>query len=266
VSNESECRGAARSHRQLIFEDHFDGRELDRSKWLAYYLPHWSTLEAARACFRIAGSSLRLFIADDQAPWCPDHDGQMRVSNLQTGHFSGPIGSRCGQHRFRSDLTVCSEHPELRLFLPQYCRLEMRARARLNPWNLAALWLIGFEDQPDRSGEITIFEAFGQNISEGQARIGRGIKKIGDPKLTDEIDDSQLPISVEDWHVYAIEWTPFGVAFLVDGVMVTQTTQSPNYPMQVMLNFYDLPGDHLRSDARNAWFEVDYIKAYAGPS
>lgn len=246
----------------LIFADDFDGTELDHSKWFPHYLPHWSTLDASHARFEIAESKLRLFVDAEQQPWCPEHDGQVRVSNLQTGHFSGPVGSSTGQHRFRDNLTVRTAVEEKRLFLPHYCFLEMKARARLNPWNLAALWLIGFEDAPYRSGEITVFEAFGHNCSGTRSRIGRGVKQIRDPKLAVEVDNSELPIDLENWHVYAMHWTPAGVAFFVDGKLVSKTAQSPNYPMQLMLNFYDIPDFGLRENARDAWFEIDYIRAF----
>lgn len=246
----------------LIFEDDFDSPELDQGKWFPYYLPHWSALDTAAAQFRIADGALRLHIAEDQRPWCPEFDGKIKVSGLQTGHFSGPLGSNYGQHRFRADLKVRKNLPEFRLFVPQYCRLEMKARARLNLWNLAALWLIGFEDTPERSGEITLFEAFGDRTAPSACRIGRGVKKISDPALRDEIDDSVLPIDIEDWHVYAMDWTPSGIDFFVDDALVTATTQSPNYPMQLMLNFYDLTSSSERLVGQDAWFDIDYIRAY----
>lgn len=235
---------------------------MDLRKWYPGYLPHWSTPEAAAARYSLTDSILRLFIADDQTPWCPEFDGGVKVSNLQTGHGASRLGSHHGQHRFRDGLVVRTELPELRLFLPKYCRLEMKARAKLNPWNLAALWMIGFEDEPDRSGEITVFEAFGHNVATDKARIGRGIKKIGDPKLTDEVDEGALPINIEDWHLYSIDWSPGGVEFLVDNAVVTRTSQSPNYPLQLMLNFYDLPGEKGRSNKQDGWFDIDFIRAY----
>lgn len=246
----------------LIFEDDFDEDALDLGKWYPGYLPHWSDPTSAAARYAIRDSVLRLQIAEDQAPWCPEFDGPVKVSNLQTGHHAGALGSKDGQHRFHDRLVVRSVLPEMRLFLPHYGRLEMRARARLNPWNLAALWLIGFEDRPERSGEITVFEAFGHNVSPDGARIGRGIKKIRDPQLFDEVDEGYLPIDVKDWHSYAIDWSPSGVAFLVDDRVVTRTRQSPDYPMQLMLNLYDLPKGEDRGAGTDAWFDIDFIRAY----
>lgn len=138
----------------------------------------------------------------------------------------------------------------------------MRARARLNPWNLAALWLIGFEDKPEHSGEITVFEAFGHGVDRDGVKVGRGIKKIHDPQLTNELDDGRLPITVSDWHIYGMNWTPDRIEFLVDGDVVTVTHQSPAYPMQLMLNFYDLPSEHDRRNPIEGAFEIDYLRAW----
>jgi hypothetical protein len=245
----------------LLFQDEFDDPVLDATRWFPFYLPHWSSSRSP-AHYRIEDSTLRLSVGKDQSPWCPEFDPGVRVSNLQTGHWSGPLGSSAGQHRFAPDLVVREEVAALRLFLPLYCRLDMRARVRLNPWNLAALWLIGFEDEPGRSGEITVFEAFGHALSDATARIGMGIKQINDPHLVTEFDAPTLEIDARDWHVYTMDWRPEGIDFLVDGMLVKTTRQSPAYPMQIMLNLYDLPTDDVRTHAVEATFDVDYIRAW----
>ena len=169
------------SFSKLIFEDHFDSPKLNLEKWLPHYLPHWSNLDRSKASYKIEDNALRLFISDEQAPWCPEYDGDIKVSGLQTGHYSNEVGSQEGQHRFSKGQTVRHYTTPFQLFLAQYFRLEMRARAKLNANNLAGLWLIGFEDQPENSGEITLFEAFGHNIEQTSACIGRGIKSFTDP-------------------------------------------------------------------------------------
>ena len=88
----------AKTGYELEFEDTFDGEDLDRSRWLPWYLPQWSSREAAAARYRLGGGVLRLVIEADQQPWCPEFDGQTKVSSLQTGVFAGPVGSPVGQH------------------------------------------------------------------------------------------------------------------------------------------------------------------------
>jgi hypothetical protein len=43
--------------------------------------------------------------------------------------------------------------------------------------------------------------------------------------------------------VYAAEWAPDRVDFFVDGERVKTVEQSPAYPMQLMLNVYEFPGE-----------------------
>ena len=55
---------------------------------------------------------------------------------------------------------------------PQYGRLEMRARMDLSPRSMAAWWLVGLEDQPDRCGELCVFEVFGDTVTPGTPQLG----------------------------------------------------------------------------------------------
>jgi hypothetical protein len=47
-----------------------------------------------------------LQIAAEQQPWCPEFDGGIKASSVQTGLFAGPVGSRAGQLQFHPDLVV----------------------------------------------------------------------------------------------------------------------------------------------------------------
>ena len=71
------------------FEEDFSGPELDPGRWVAHYLPQWTTPERSAARFELTPGGLRLRIDADQPAWRVE-DGGMRVSNLQTGTFSGP--------------------------------------------------------------------------------------------------------------------------------------------------------------------------------
>ena len=143
---------------ELEFEDTFESDTLDRARWLPYYLPHWSSRERAAARYEVGGGRLRLLIEHDQEPWCPELDGDLRVSSLQTGIFAGPLGSRAGQHRFHPDAVVREEQPPERLYTPHFGRVELSARALADPRCMVSLWLIGYEDEPERSGELCVCE------------------------------------------------------------------------------------------------------------
>jgi hypothetical protein len=248
--------------RELEFEDTFAGDALDESRWIPRYLPQWSSSERAAARYDVADGRLRLRIDHDQAPWCPEWDGDVRVSSLQTGVFSGPLGSPVGQHRFHPDAVVREPQPERRLYTPQYGLIEVRMRALADPACMVALWMIGFEDAPERSAEICVCEIFGRDVSEGQARVGMGVHPFGDPRITDEFAAEPLAIDAREPHVYAADWTPEGIAFSVDGGHVKTLRQSPAYPMQLMLNIYEFAeGERDPADYPKVC-EVDYVRGY----
>jgi Glycosyl hydrolases family 16 len=226
---------------ELEVEDTFAGPDLDRGLWLPYYLPHWSSRHASAARFRLGDGPLHLLVEEDQPPWCPEFDGQVRVSSLQTGVFSGPLGSAVGQHRFSQRAVVRQEQRPVALYTPLYGFFELRARVSDDPASMAALWMIGYEDRPERSAEICIVEIFGRDVGPDRTAVGMGVHPFGDPRITDDFAAEPLPVDARDFHVYAAEWTAQHVAFFVDGGLVKVVRQSPDYPMQFMLDVYALP-------------------------
>src|SRR5690606_29731811 len=227
-------------------DDGFATGRLDTNRWFPYYLPHWSSRERARAHCHLDGGSLHLRIDQDQEPWCPGLDGEVRVSSLQTGVFSGPEGSPIGQHRFHPEAVVTEPQEELRLYTPQYGAIEVQARARNDPTTMVALWMIGFEERPEHSGEICVFEIFGSEVTRGGARVGMGIHPFGDPDLVDDFEKVEVAGDVREFRTYAVEWSAEKVDYFVDGARVKTSAQSPGYPMQLMLGIYEFerrPGD-----------------------
>ena len=253
---------------RLVFAEEFDEPVLNRDRWTPYYSPHWSSdCESTLARYQAnpERSSLTLFIAPEQPPWCPEFDGEIRVSGLQTGQLNGPLGSHKGQHRFKSSLRVRQEQKTLRLYTPQYARVEMRARAKLGPYSLASLYLIGFEEIPEQSGEITLIEMFGRNANAQGVALGCGVKTMNDPHLPQDFSEPRYPIQLEDWHIYGMEWRPDGIDFYLDDQIIKSTPHSPHYPLQLMLTFYDLQNGETTSASPEqpaTWFEIDYVRGY----
>jgi Glycosyl hydrolases family 16 len=200
------------------------------------------------------GRCLRLQITADQQAWCPEYDGEIRVSSLQTGLQEG-------QHRFHPDAAVREPQESLRLYTPQYGRIETRLRASNDPQAMVALWLIGHDAAPDHSGEICVCEIFGRDVTPGRAAVGMGVHPFEDPLLVDDFDAVDLRIDVGEFHEYAAEWTESQVAFFVDGDQVKTVPQSPAYPMQLMLGIYEFPGERIPS-AYPKELVVDHVRGY----
>ena len=152
-----------------------------------------------------------------------------------------------------------------RLYTPQYGLFELRAKAIDDPRCMVALWMIGYEDTPDRSAEICICEIFGRKHDH---RLGRGrdgpapLRRSPDPRrVLGGGPGHRRP----RFHVYAAEWTPEYVAFFVDHRLVKVVEQSPGYPMQFMLGVYEFPDDGEAGRPAHPYpkeFVVDYLRGY----
>jgi hypothetical protein len=244
------------------FHDDFDGASLDASVWVPHYLPAWSSRGLTQATFRIADSRLALFVPSSAPLWCPDeHPEPLRVSGIQSGNHSGPVGSNRGQQPFVIDQRVREEQPRQRGWLPASGRVAVRCAMYLSPRSMAAVWLSGFEEGPADSGEICLVEVFGRSIrSDVSAEVGVGIKAKNDPNLVDEFIAPRLHIDVAEPHTYSVEWNGQSATFCVDETTVHTSNRSPAYPLQVMIAVFDFPGWTGGSDhAHEPTLVVDWI-------
>jgi hypothetical protein len=228
------------------FFDDFDGPDLDTDVWVPHYLPQWSSRAESAATYTVDGSELRLTIPPEQGLWCRDeHEPPLRVSGIQSGVFSGDVGSTIGQQPFRDGLEVREAQPAHWGWTPEYGLLEVRARLDLSPRSMASVWMIGLEEEPTRSGEICIFEVFGDALEtdggEPTAAVGMGVHPFRDPAITDEFDAPRIAIDVGEFHLYAADWRPGRVDFLIDGQHVKTVQQAPDYSMQMMVAVFDFP-------------------------
>ena len=230
-----------RSRFQLEFEDRFDGPALEGGRWVDHYLPQWTTPERSAARYDLGDGGLRLRIDADQPPWRSE-DGELRVSNIQTGAFSGSVGSSIGTHRHTPGMTVRTEVPTRRLYTPSDGLVEATLQATADPSCMLAIWLVGFEESsPEDSGEICIAELFGHAIGPEGSRVRLGVKAINDPRLRTDVEDVDLPIDASEPHTYGAEWDTRGVRFWIDGRLVHSVDQRIDYPLQVMIDLFEFP-------------------------
>jgi Glycosyl hydrolases family 16 len=252
--------------RRAEFLDDFDAPDLDTEVWVPHYLPQWSSRAQSAATYVTGSSELRLTIPPEQGLWCPGEREPLRVSGIQSGVFSGPVGSTVGQQPFRDGAVVREFQPTQWGWTPQYGLLEVRAKMDLSPRSMAAVWMVGLEDEPTRSAEICIFEVFGDALEDDggspTAAVGMGVHPFRDPAMTDEFAAPRVAIDVSEFHVYAADWQPGRVDFLVDDQNVRTVHQAPDYPMQMMVAVFDFPAkaslapepDHVPA------FTVDYVR------
>ena len=243
----------------MSFADEFDAPDLDTEVWIPHYLPQWSSRAESAATYAIAGSELRLTIPPDQGLWCPGEHDPLRVSGVQSGVFSGSVGSTIGQQPVYDGALVREFQPTQWGWTPHYGVLEVRARMDISPRSMAAVWMVGLEDEPERCGEICICEVFG----DAQQAVGMGVHPFRDPALTEEWDAPRVEIDVAEHHVYAADWQTGRIDFTIDGEHVKTVGQAPDYPMQMMVAVFDFPdkpgpADHVPTLA------VDWVRGGAG--
>lgn len=250
----------------LEFNDDFDKDSINLENWIPYYLPQWSSRKMSKPNFNISEGNLILQITKDQKPWCPEFNNEVKCSSIQTGIFAGPLGSNIGQHKFfnQSECVVREEQINQQTYLPLYGYFEIRAKALNTASNVVSLWMIGYEDQPEKSGELCVFEIKGASVSKNYATVGYGIHKFNDPLLKEEFYEDVFNLDVTNFHTYAAEWLPDKIIFYIDNQKIREIKQSPNYPMQFMLGIYELPNEKNKKQdnmyPKN--FIIDYVRGY----
>lgn len=68
------------------------------------------------------------------------------------------MGSKIGQSLFSDKLVVRKAQPNIRKYTPQFGYFETRVKGLATSGNHVALWMIGYEDVPEQSAEICVFE------------------------------------------------------------------------------------------------------------
>lgn len=250
---------------RLVFEDDFDGPGLDLAVWIPHYLPAWSSRAATAATYDIRDSCLHLTIPPDQELWCADdHTPPLRASAIQSGNFSGPVGSTVGQQPYRDGVTVREEQETFWGWTPDRGYVELRARGVVTPRSMVAFWMVGLEDEPERSAEICVAEIFGDAVTPGESTaVGMGLHAFRDPRVTEDFQAVRLPIDVAEFHTYAVDWTSDAADFLVDGELVRSSPRPPTYPMQMMLGVFDFPEKSTGDDADAVpSLVVDHLRGY----
>lgn len=225
--------------RPPVFDDDFS-RGLDPDRWVAHYLPHWTTPDRSAARYALGSDGLRLRIEADQLDWRPE-DAPLRVSNVQTGTFSGPVGSTVGTHRHRDDgLIVRTETPTRLLWAPTSGRVDITVSASTDPGCMLAAWFVGTEHlSSDDAGEICVFEIDAAAL--GATTTARtGLKAHGDPRLTSDMTEVILPFDASRPHTWTAVWGEGETLIGCEGRLLRRMPQAPVSPMFLLIDLFEI--------------------------
>lgn len=219
-------------------DDFADGPDPDL--WVAHYLPHWTVPERSAARYASTPDGIELRIEDDQPDWRPE-DAPLRVSNLQTGVYAGPVGSMRGTHRHRPDgLVVRTETPTRLLFAPTRGRVDVTVSASTDPGCMLAAWLVGTEHLSEvDAGEICIFEIDADAVSQ-TTRARSGIKAHHDLRLTTDMTELLLPFDASRLHTWTVIWGDGGTIIGCEGKVLRRIAQAPDYPLVLMIDLFEI--------------------------
>ena len=223
------------------FADDFRGPQLRSDLWVAHYLPQWTTPDRSAARYRITDDGLQLRIEEDQLDWRAQ-DGALRVSNVQTGVYSGSEGTTRGTHRHRPDgLVVRTETGTRMSWAPSAGRLAVTVSASTDSSCMLAAWLVGTEHRSEEdSGEICIFEIDASAVRPGSTTARSGIKAHHDPRLRDDMAEVLLPFSAVQPHTWSVTWGGGTTAIACEGTVVRTLHQAPDYPLFLMLDLFEI--------------------------
>jgi beta-glucanase (GH16 family) len=159
-------------------------------------------------------------------------------------------------------------------FEKRYGRFEARMKIPRGQGIWPAFWMLGGDIETvgwPRSGEIDIMENIGREPRVVHGTIHgpgySGGKSIGGP------DTIAAPLA-DDFHVYAIEWSPDEIRWLLDGRPYRRTTAADlpagarwvfNHPFFLLLNVAvggAWPGDPDPTSTFPQTMQVDYVRVY----
>jgi len=221
-------------------EDDFSA-PLSPDLWVDHYLPHWTTPDRSAARYELTGAGLRLRIERDQLDWRAE-DAPLRVSNLQTGTFSGGAGSRRGTHRYREDgLTVRTPTATKLLWVPCAGRVDITVSASRDPGCMLAAWLVGTEHLTERhAGEVCVFEIDADAIDNTGSRARCGIKAHRDPRLATDMAEVDVPLDASRPHTWTAIWGHGETTIGCEGAVLRYLPQAPDYPLFLMLDLFEV--------------------------
>lgn len=245
----------------LNFQEEFDEESLDPSKFSDVYLPHWSNPELVKANYSIGDGKIRLLIDQFQPGWMENTNQQ--ISSIQTG-------MKDGLHIWDSSLGITGHTPAVDNYATKYGYFELRAKAQKGGGIHSAWWMIGTQNQYDKSAEVDIFEILGKDIHSEESKVWVTLHPWYDTVMRTQRLDYWVDKDIsEDYHTYGFEWMPDGMKWYFDGELVRQTNQSPDYSMYTLLGIYQSWGGALSwqgaVDENQLYpksFDIDYFRVY----
>lgn len=248
----------------LYWNDEFNGTELDSTKWLNQYLPHATASEnGAMTDYEMVDGVLTLKIDEDHPTFYDIESEQgFKVSSIQTY-----------EKNWLHDVNA-KNVDVFDGFRTQYGYFEVRYKMpSCGGGGHVAFWMVGTQADARADGrgsqqnsEIDVTETKFSSPNSYTPRIyGQDDPDMVNWSTAVELEGDY----VNQWHTYAVDWTPDYIVFFVDGVEVARSEQSPQYEMCLLLGMYinDDANDEaywggMANDVYPKEWEIDYVRVY----
>jgi beta-glucanase (GH16 family) len=184
----------AANHWKLVWSDEFDGATIDSKKW---------TFDQGTGSAGWGNNELECYTSRPSNAYVKD--GMLHIRALKESYK----GSRYTSARLKTQGR----------FSQKYGRFKFRAKLPTGQGIWPAIWMMPARNRYGgwaASGEIDIVEARGQEPNKVLGTLHYG---SGWPANTHAGKDYVLPKkgTIADFHVYALEWEPGEIRWLVDG-------------------------------------------------
>lgn len=254
----------------LTASDEFNvsGATLTSKLWGTKYLQHWTNVDTT-AKYKIENGMLRLQINPDSQPWDPSHDGQTVISSIQTM-------DRNYLHKWANYTDIDHSEPTVYRHAQKYGYFELRARTQRGSGHHSAWWMVGTQSdqgngvwtstQADtvQNTELDIFEIPGNEVG----KIGTHLLVFNDPKVSQTSLWQNVGVDLSaNFHVYGLLWEPGSLKIYIDGQLLRDIPQAPDYPMLTLLGLYEKrqggwSGSFDSTVPYPKSFDIDYFRAY----
>ena len=248
---------------ELYWNDEFNGTELDSTKWLNQYLPHATASEiGAMTDYEMADGVLTLKIDEDHPTFYDiESDKGFKVSSIQTY-----------EKNWLHDVNA-KNVDAFDGFRTQYGYFEIRYKMpACGGGGHVAFWMVGTQADArvdgrgsQQNSEIDVTETKFSSPNSYTPRIyGQDDPDMVNWSAAVELEGDY----VNQWHTYAVDWTPEYIAFFVDGVEVARSEQSPQYEMCLLLGMYINDANDeaywggMANDVYPKEWEIDYVRVY----
>lgn len=211
----------------LVWSDEFDGNRIDAAKW-SLAVDCWGGGNNERQCYTASGANAAV------------SDGMLTITALHQTVRGPALPESLREGKAGSAAMASKPYSSARLSTRgkadwRYGRIEVRAKLPEGQGTWPAIWMLPRDDHYGRwaaSGEIDIMEAVNLGVPVATCGDCREDHILGTlhfggeaPHNTHRGAETNLPPSVDGFHVFGIEWRAGQISWSVDGqVYQTQTS------------------------------------------